>query len=159
MKRRITLSIAVVLSIALVSLTSSDSTANAAPPRTYFADTGMIPLGPDRVLRVAVIPVPSGSLNDGRYQLTVLASQVTTSNCSGGLCAYTVTSQTTSDPLELRRGQAVSYDLAQTAGASAVRAIVRSNRPDIHVNALIIDPTGAVVEFLGGVQVAAGDVD
>ena len=65
MKRRIALSIALVLSIVSVSLMSSDSTANAARPQTYVADTGMITLGANQLLRITVAPVDGGWVPTG----------------------------------------------------------------------------------------------
>ena len=55
MKRRITLSITLVLSIVLVSLTSSDSRVSAEPPQRFNFDTGIIPIREGQILRVTVV--------------------------------------------------------------------------------------------------------
>ena len=45
----------------------------------------------------------------------------------------------------LALGQAASYDIIPTPGASAVRGIVIGNSPDMQVNGLIIDGTTGMV--------------
>ena len=52
MKRRITLSIALVLSVVLLSLMKSDSTATAAPPQRYAYDTGYLAPGAGQFVRI-----------------------------------------------------------------------------------------------------------
>jgi hypothetical protein len=136
MKRRISLSIAFSFCIGLLALISSDSTANAAPPRTYIGDTGMITVGPNEFLRATAV-------NRSRVSsLTVtFTAQVTQSVCSGGVCTHTVVSETTTNPVALMPGQAASHDIMPTPSASAVRAIVRADGPDWLGNALIVDST------------------
>lgn len=160
MKRRITLSIALVLSIALLSLMSSDSTANAARPQRYVADTGMIPLGPNQLLRITVVPAAGGVVPTGTVTFTVDNVSYARGTCNGGVCKYSVSSQTTSDPITLAPGEAASVDSAP--GDYAVwRAHFGESPslPNVQVNAFIIDATtGAVAGYFGGVRVAVADV-
>lgn len=158
MKRRITLSIALVLSIVLVSLMSSDSTANAARPQRFVADTGMIPLGPNQLLRVTVVPVADGPIHSVIFTFTTnhFGPQGT---CNGGVCKHFISSQTTSDPITLAPGEAASVDIASGQTAQ-VRLHFGSVLPNVQMNALIIDTTtGAVVGYTGGVFVGSGDVN
>lgn len=132
MKHRITLSIAVFLSIVLVSLMNS---ASAKAETLYRADTGMITLGPNQLLRLTVANTARRNTS-----LTITFTAVVTfSTCSNGVCTHTVGSHTTTNPVTLARGQAASYDIIPPAGASAVRGIVIGNNPDAQVNGLIID--------------------
>jgi len=156
MKRITVLSVALGLGIALLALISSDSRTKAAPvrtyysepkagprakplpPRTYIADTGMITLGPNEFLRMTVVAARSRQPTS----LTVtFTGQVTESVCNGGVCTHTVTSEYTTAPVTLMQGQAASHDIVPTPGASAVRAVVTGNSPDMLVNGLIIDGT------------------
>ena len=143
MKRKITLSIA--FSVLLLSVIMSDSTVKVAAARTYVADTGMITLGPNQFLRMT-------AANPQRSRVTSLTvtftAQVTSSTCSNGVCTHTVTTETTTSPVTLATGQAASHDIMPTPGASAVRALVIGNSPDMLVNALIIDSTTGNVIYI-----------
>jgi hypothetical protein len=159
MKRRITLSIALVMSIALVSLMSSDSTANASRPQ-YVADTGMIPLGPNQLLRITVTPQAGGVVPTGSVTFTVdNVGYGTQGTCNGGVCKHFISSQTTSDPITLAPGEAASVDTA-SGRLTQLRLHFGSVPPNVQVNAFIIDATtGAFEGFAGSVHVAAGDVN
>jgi len=159
MKDRITFSIALVLSIALVSLMSSDSTANAARPQRYVADTGMIPLGPNQLLRITVAPGAGGVVPTGTVTFTIDNVSYAQGTCNGGVCKHFISSQTTSDPITLAPGEAATVDTA-SGHTAQVRLHFGSVLPNVRVNALIIDAaTGAFVGYAGGVQVAAGDIN
>ena len=144
MKRRIILSIALALSVVLLSLTSSDSTANAARTRRFVADTGMITLGPNQMLRVTVAAATDGfpteniSFNCGR----ITYSEGT---CDSGACKHSISSQTTTDPIRLAPGEAASMDIARTPSSSGVRGkVVLLNAslpgvPTVPLNATIIN--------------------
>ncbi len=136
MKRRITFSIALSLCIGIVGLMISDPSVKAAASRSYIADSGMITLGPNQIMRVTVANTSS------QRSLTVaFTDQFTSAACSGGVCTHTVTSQTTTDPVTLLPRQAASHDIMPASGASAVRAIVVGNGSNMLVNGLIIDTT------------------
>lgn len=146
MKRRITLSIALALIVVLLSLMSSDSTANAARTRRFVADTGMITLGPNQSLRVTVTPSegPEESITFVYGQL--IYAQGT---CDGGVCRHSISSQTTTDPVTLMPGEAASMDIARTPSSSGVRAEVVSDSPDMVVDVLVIDGTTGGVASIG----------
>lgn len=165
MKRILTLSIAIALSV-LFALTTSDSTANAARTRRYVADTGMVTLGPSQLLRVTVAPaaddggIPTESISFNFDQLVYSRGA-----CTGGVCMHSIQSRTTSAPITLAPGDTVSVDSSSsTTGThrtiyyTAFRHGSASRSQKVQVNAQIIDTvTGAVVSF-GGVQVAAADI-
>lgn len=161
MKRRITLSIALVLSIVLVSLMNSDSTAKAERTRTYIADTGMINLGPNEFLRITVAPVAGAGREELTYTFDVIyfAQRI----CDGlGACTFDSTRRTTTEPLTLGPDQGASHDITGTPGSSAVRfrGFFIIDRTNVRVNAFIINTlTGSVVGYGGGVQVAVADVN
>ncbi len=52
MKRKIILSITFVLSLTILLLTSSDSTAQSPNQFRVIADTGVVSLGPNQILRI-----------------------------------------------------------------------------------------------------------
>jgi hypothetical protein len=142
MKRRMTLSIALLLSVVLVSLMSSDSTASAAPPQRFKFDTGLIIPGPHQKVRLTITGF-------GEDLLRVQFRQINYSQevCNGGLCKYNVSSQTTSDLLTLMPGEAASFTCIPDS-VPGVRAVVLSDDRKARVTAQIIDTiTGEVVSF------------
>ena len=137
MKRRIALSIALALGVVLLSLMSADSTAKAQPGRTFVADTGVITLGPNQILRMTV----ANGLNEATVRFRRL--EYTQGTCDGGVCKHIISAQTTSNPTTLAPGDAARLDIAGHETCSpcdAVRAVVTSNR-NVRVNALIISTT------------------
>jgi len=155
MKRGITLSIALVLSIVLVSLMSSDSTANAARPQ-YVADTGMIPLAANQLLRITVAPEAGLVVPTGSVVFTIDGNTYAPGTCNGGVCKHFISSQTTSDPITLAPGEAVSVDSAPGHTAQ-FRLRFGSELPNVQVNALIIDTTTGAVAGYTGVRIALAD--
>ena len=141
MKRKITLSIAIALSIALMALIASDSTVNAEPPQRFTFDTGVVTLGANQILQVTAIsgqgfgdPIPT-EFRQRNYMPTA---------CDGGVCKYAVSSQTASAPLLLAPNEAAAFTCIP--GSVTVRAIVLTNNKNVRVNASIIDSiTGKIV--------------
>lgn len=144
MKRKITLSIALVLSLVLISLTASDSTVRAQQQQRAVFDSGMVTLGANQALRVSIV----GDWNsDGSDTIGVRfrQTQYTQGVCgSGGVCKYSVASQSTTAPITLTAGEAASQTLvATTYGRSTV---FLSTRRNVRVTAAIIDTvTGETV--------------
>ncbi len=142
MKRKITLSIAFVLSIVLVSLMSSDSTVKAQNQIKIIGDTGVITLGPNQKLRVTVLGYGSfGELPRVRFTQTKYAQVA----CNGGVCKLAAVSQTASDVITLQSGEAALFDMIDPQG----QVKILSNSRNVRVNALIIDTvTGDVVSLI-----------
>jgi hypothetical protein len=134
MKRRIALSIAIGLSVVLLALMHSDSTAKAQPGRVFAVDTGVFTLGPTQTLRITVA--------NGLDQATVRFRRLSyiDGSCVAGVCKHIISSQTLSDPMTLAPGEAASYNLGDTL-THEVRSVVTSNREDLRVNAIVIDTT------------------
>ena len=141
MKRKITLSIALAMSIVLGSLIKSDLTVNAEPPQRFTFETGVITLGANQILRVTAVtgqgsgdPIPV-EFRQRNYMPTA---------CNGGVCQYAVSSQTTSAPLLLASNEAAAFTCIP--GSVTVRATVLTNNKNLQVNASIIDTiTGKIV--------------
>ena len=122
MKRRITLSLALSLSVVLVSLMSSDSTAKAQQGgRRVSFDTGIVTLGPNQVLRVTVAAGDGDS--DGADYLAVRFRRLGYIEQGN---VYKVTSQATTDPIRLRSGEAASIDIGLDE-FNAVRGVINGN--------------------------------
>lgn len=149
MKPRITLSLALGLSVALLSLMSSDSTANAQqPPQRYRADTGLIIPGPHIILRITIA---AGSGNDKITFVRFGRMEYMLGTCdSAGVCKHALSSQTLTDRIMLAPGEAAIFDV--TDGTSntllGVRGVVESNRPNVTVTAQIISLTGEVTSHI-----------
>jgi len=125
MKRRIALSIALSLSVVLVVLASSASTAQAQQGRKRVADTGIVSLGPNQVLRLTA--TEDGD-TDGADFLVFRRMEYGQESCSSdGVCKLVVTSQTTTNPIRLRAGEAASFTCIP-GSVFGVRVVVESNR-------------------------------
>ena len=148
MKRRITLSIALALSIVLVSLMSSDSTANAQQERRLSFDTGILTLGPGQILRISV---NAGAGNDTMNVRFTKIEYIR--RCTYPICGLFRTSQTTSETTTLTAGEGVSIDINQVE-FNAVRGIVAGNFIGTDVKApratvqIIDEATGEVKSVL-----------
>src|SRR5215203_3661486 len=120
MKRKIILSIALALSIILVSLIKSDSIVAAEIQTKFVFDTGVITLGPNQDLRLSVLsgtPTANGSFN-----FRVRRFGYAQDSCTGGVCKLSVDSQTASDLITLLPGEAAFFDIP--AELQVVRAVV-----------------------------------
>ena len=149
MKRRITLSIALALSIVLVSLTSSDSTVKAQNQVRVVTDTGLITLGPNQILRLTV------SNRDGNDTINVRFRQqeYIDTGTTAGVRKLAISSQDSSDLIPLMPGEAVSLDVRRCAYplCGGFYAHVLSNSQNVRVNAMIIDTvTGDTTSVLIG---------
>ena len=136
MKCRIMFSIALTLSLALISLMSSDSTAKAQNQIRVVADTGVITLGSNQILRLTV--VGALDLND-LYLFRVNKRSYAQSACSDGICKLAVASQTTTNPITLMPGEAVLIDIVGQEQQHGVRGVILSNRRNVQVTAMIIN--------------------
>lgn len=135
MKRRITLSVGLVLGLLMLSQMSSDATAHAQQGgRRSVTDTGMLTLGLNDVLRLTVTPKDGAS---GPIVVRFRRIEYSPGNCNGGGCKHVPTSQTTSDPITLTRSEAASFDIQNTA--SAVRGMVLSSSPNVEVRGVVFD--------------------
>ena len=118
----------------------------------FVADTGVITLGPNQFLRITAM-VPQRSIVRS-VTVTFNTQMNTHGSCnSSGVCVHTVASLATSAPLTMIPGQGASIDITPAPNASGVRGEMLmtmemrpDTRPDVEVNALIIDAsTGTVV--------------
>jgi hypothetical protein len=141
MKRRITLSIALTLSVILLSLTSSDSTVKAQNQLKIIAETGLITLGPNQALRLTV---NTGAGND-TIKIRFRRQEYTETETTGVIRKLAVTSQEISDPITLAPGEAASYNVNELALGRELGCFVYSDgNQNIHVNLHIINVvTGA----------------
>jgi len=129
MKRSIIFFITLVASSFLVSLAGSDSEAQPQK-KTFVWDTGVIALGPNQRLRLAVT-------GDGQLLGNLLLRFRRTGYFEADNI-YQVASQTTTGPVSLGAGEAVSVDFNRD-GADAVRGMVLSNRRNVRVTATIMN--------------------
>jgi hypothetical protein len=142
MKRKLTLSIALVLGIGLVSLTALYSRVAAEPPQRFVFDTGVVKLGGSQTLFLSV----AGDFNadgtvDAADYVVFRRFQYMQGPCSDdGVCRQAIESQSTSNRIRLMPGEAASIvvDPSDPTGNS-VRAAVVSNRRNVRVTATIID--------------------
>ena len=145
MKRRITLSIALVLGVATLSLIRSDSMVQAESSRRYVVDSGVIALGANQSLRMTVVRSAAAEAEDGPPLQHILQfRQMTYSEtaCNGNICKQNVASASNSGVITLLPGESTWA----TFPSGIVRGMVLTNRSDVVVNTSIIDNvTGQVL--------------
>jgi hypothetical protein len=134
MKRKITLTMALALGVLLVSLTSSDSTARAQQQAKFRADTGIVTLGPNQVLRVTATVVDGNDFLAVRFR----RMQYAQGTCVGEVCKLASVTDLIIDPVTLMAGEAASMNLSQD-GFKGVRIMVQSNRRNVRATAAIIN--------------------
>lgn len=134
MKRKITL-IALVVGGVLVSLMSFDATAWAQQRMRFRADTGIVKLGPNQVLRVTATADVDG--NDF-LALRFRRMQYAQGTCDGEVCKLGSVTDLILDPITLMPGQGASMDLSQ-GGFNGVRIVVQSNRRNVRATAMIVN--------------------
>ena len=138
MKRRIALSIALALSAVLVSLASSDSTVQAQQQQRFRADTGMVTLGPNQVLRMTVTTSIDPD-NDRPIIIGIAQIDYVQTNCTAGACKH---GPVNPNPVAERYDVIIDFiskDNPQKPGSSGVRGIVFSNSRNVRVTAAIIN--------------------
>ncbi len=135
MKRKITLTMALVLGSLLLSLASSDSTARAQQQAKFRADTGIVTLGPNQVLRVtATADVDGNDFLAVRFRRI----QYTKGTCNGGVCKLGSVTDLIIDPIALMPGETTSMDLSQN-GFDGARIMFQANRRNVRATAMIIN--------------------
>ena len=144
MKLRLWSSVALASSLALLLFSVSDSAAQGPPRRRLVADTGMVTLGPNQMLRLSIAS-RTGPFADG-VVLEFVQVAYGEGTCSGGVCTHPVLSRSTSGPVTLGPGQGASLEIANSA--FGVRGLVLSNDRDVRALAEIIDGTSNTLQII-----------
>jgi hypothetical protein len=134
MKRQRTLAFWLKLSV-LLSLVILPATARGQQPRKFTADSGIVTLGPNQILRITV---NAGAGND-TITVRFKRMEYTPAACNAnGVCKHSLSNQRTSAPLMLAPGEAASVDLIATTYG---RGIVLSDSQNARVTLQIVDTT------------------
>jgi hypothetical protein len=151
MKRKITTSIALVLTVLLSAMTlvpraRAQTAGDSVNMRKIITDTGAVTLGRSQALRV------TGDWNgDGKDVVQFRQITYMPDGCSGGVCKHTIASQSASAPVTLAPGEAASIDIFSSDEFFVARVIVLSEHPNLHVNVMIVDmTTGKIIGVLVG---------
>ena len=141
MKRKMTFSLTLTLSL-LLSLVSLPATAQAAPPPQRFrAHSGVVTPSATQMLRVTVVGTDANDTIRVRLRWMQYAPQ----GCVGmpAVCRHMVVSQGTTPVETLTPDDALSFDVPGTG--AGVQVVVESNSRNVRVNAMIINiATGEV---------------
>ena len=134
MKRKMTLSLTLTLSL-LLSLVSLPATAQAAPPQRFRADSGVLTLGANQILRITV----AGADGNDAIRVRIRWMQYAAQGCSGMplVCRHMVVSQGATPVETLGPDDALSFDAQQTG--AGVRVMVDGNRPNVKVLGVVFD--------------------
>ena len=147
MKRRIKLSIALVLSIISLLVMSSDSSVEAQNQLRYSAGTGFVTLGANQNLSLTINGASGNDAIAFRFRRTVYVK----TNCLDGVCRYVTESQTTSGQMISAPNQSSKLDvIANQIGTDrAVKIEVLSSSPKAVVTMQLTDVlTGQVDSVL-----------
>jgi hypothetical protein len=134
MTRRIALSIALALSVALLSLMNADSTARAQTQNRRVADTGVVTLGADQILRITVVNRGKAASNV-RFRMMKYSQN----DCNGGVCKYELVTETSLPVVELAPGEAASMDVAAHEIPQGLRGVAFMDYTEDAAVAQIID--------------------
>lgn len=147
MKRKITLSIALILSIVSVLLTGSDSRVAAQNQTRYRAGTGVITPGANQTLSVVIVSGEEDNVFSFRFRQT----RYLKTGCADGVCRYVIESQTTSPAMISAPNQSSKLDVIanQIGPDRAVSVEVLSSSRNARVNVQLSDTvTGQVDSVL-----------
>jgi hypothetical protein len=107
MKRKITLSIALALSIVLALMMNSDPSVEAQSQARYVASTGIIEPGENQILSLTI----NGGSGDNAIAIRFRQTRYLKTNCADGICRYVVESQTTSETMLSAPNQSSKLDV------------------------------------------------
>ena len=142
MKRRITLSIALVLGVVLLSLMSSDSTATAQRIRIQTCNTGVITLGPNEILRMTALSRVNVNTN---VQFRKIEGSLGT--CDGGVCKLSWINSVEFPTVVLAPGEAAFFDI--DGGYFGAHGTATFKFTDIIITNVVINSvTGGVVAIM-----------
>ena len=112
MNSRITLSIAIAVCL-LGSIVTLPATARAQQSRKLRADTGVVTLGANQVLRLTV----NGQNGNDTIQVQFAWTKYVPAGCNNdGVCRHTVQSQGVTAPVTITGAEAASFDVQGTGG-------------------------------------------
>jgi hypothetical protein len=135
MKRKVTFSFTLTLSL-LLSLVSFAPTAQGQqPPGKFRGDTGVVTPGLGQTLRITV----NGTGGNDTIRVRLRWMRYASTGCSGmpAACRHTVASEGVTPFETLDPGDALSFDL-QGMG-DGVRVVVESNSPNSRVLGIVFD--------------------
>jgi len=136
MKRQMTLSIALTLSLLLL-LVGFPSTANAQQPQRFKVSTGVVIPGMGQTLRVTVA---AGDVNgDETIRVRIGWMRYAATGCSGmpAVCRHTVVSQGFTASSTLSQAEAISFDVP--GDGNGVNVVVESNNRNAKVLGVVFD--------------------
>jgi hypothetical protein len=132
MKRRILIALAVGV---LLSLTGFAIPAQKDAParRMFIGDTGIVPLGPNQVLRLSCVT------RDGTATSTIGFRRLEYAQgpCHSGVCTLASVTDLIIDPVMLMPGEGATLEIPNTA--FGVRGMVLSSSQDVRVVCIVFD--------------------
>lgn len=140
MKHRIALSIVLVLSVVLALPMTFDLTARAQNQLKAVADTGVVTLGSNQILRITV----NGQGGNDALAVGFRRMSYSQGTCNSGVCTFSVFEKDQIPASVLAPGSAASFEIPNTA--LGVRGVVLSANQNVRVTAQIIDTaTGDII--------------
>jgi hypothetical protein len=131
MKCRILIALAVGVLLSL-TIFATPAQKDAPARRLFMADTGIVPLGPNQVLRLSCVTRDGSPTTVGFRRLEYAQGA-----CNGGVCTHASVTDLIIDPFLLIPGQGATLEIPN--GAFGVRGIVSSSRQDVVVVCVVFD--------------------
>jgi hypothetical protein len=126
------------MTLVCVSLTRSDSTAEAQNPPRYSAGTGVVTLAPGETMSVTI----TTGEEDNTFAFRFRRTRYVKTDCAQGVCRYVVESQTTTPTMICAPNQSSKLDFMGsemgTDGAGSIEVL--SSSRNARVTILISDP-------------------
>ena len=114
------------------------------------ADTGVITIGPNQILRISGDGVDQDDVIALRFRR--IGYQATFE--APGITRYSRVSNVITNPILVTGGDGVSFSVqGNQIGTDATRVIVMSNRPNVRVNAALIDAATGTTQVLVGLLI------
>ena len=135
MKRSAMFVFASVTCLGVILMMSSAAYSQTLRP---LGDTGILPIGPNQILRIS-----GDGVDQDDVVVRIRRINYSQTGCSpGNICKHSILSQTLSAPITLAPGEAVSLDILGNqigTDVSGTRIIISSNNPKVRLNASFID--------------------
>ncbi|MFL6209993.1 MAG: hypothetical protein ACJ74W_14140 [Pyrinomonadaceae bacterium] len=130
MRRRMTLSLVLTLSMLFSLVGFAATTQGQPPPQRFSFDSGVVTPAADQVLRITLSPstLPNGTAGDSAIRVRLRWMQYGAEGCSGmpPVCRHMVVSQGETPVQTLMANEALSLDVP--GNGEGMRVIVESNK-------------------------------
>ncbi len=146
MTRKMTLFIVLVFGTVMLSLTSSDSTAQAQGRRMKWYESGLVELPPNQMLCITAVNESPDPIQIQFRKIEYMESCI----AEDGPCSHSIASNETFDTLMLEPGEGGSIEFKPEG--LGIRGVVRSTGPVLMLNHVVDMASGEIAAAYYGNQ-------